>query len=139
MRNVRCEKCGQRNRLPAAAAGFPRCRKCHRILPWIVDADDDSFTEIAEGATIPVLVVIWAQWCPPCRRLSPALRQLARDLAGQVKLVKVNVDEAPRLQARFTVEAVPTLMLLHGPRLVAYQAGAPPEPSLRAWLDRALG
>jgi thioredoxin 2 len=139
MRNVRCEKCGRRSRLPAAAARFPRCRKCHRILPWIVDADDDSFTEIAEGATIPVLVVIWAQWCPPCRRLSPALRQLARDLAGQVKLVKVNVDEAPRLQARFTVEAVPTLMLLHGPRLVAYQAGAPPEPSLRAWLDRALG
>ena len=71
--------------------------------------------------------------------MSRALRQLARDLAGQVKLVKVNVDEAPRLQARFTVEAVPTLMLLHGPRLVAYQAGAPPEPSLRAWLDRVLG
>jgi thioredoxin 2 len=51
----------------------------------------------------------------------------------------VNVVEAPRLQARFTVEAVPTLMLLRGPRIVAYQAGTPPELSLQAWLDRALG
>ena len=136
---VRCENCGRRNRPPAAAAGFPRCRNCHRLLPWIVDADDDSFAEIAEGAAIPALVVIWTPWCPACSRVSPALQQLGLHLAGQVKLVMVNVVEAPRLQARFTVEAVPTLMLLRGPRIVAYQAGTPPEPSLRAWLDRALG
>ena len=71
--------------------------------------------------------------------VSPALEKLACDLADQVKVVNVNVDETPRLQARFTVEAVPTLMLLRGTRILAYRAGAPPEPSLRAWLARALG
>jgi thioredoxin-like negative regulator of GroEL len=73
------------------------------------------------------------------RRLRPALEKLACDLADQVKVVNVNVDETPRLQARFGVEAVPTLMLLRGTRILAYHAGAPPEPSLRAWLAQALG
>jgi thioredoxin 2 len=85
------------------------------------------FVAIAEGATIPVLVVIWAPWCAPCRWVGPALDRLARDLAGQVKLAKVNVHEAPRLQARFAVAAVATLMLLCA-RIVAYRASAPPEP-----------
>jgi thioredoxin 2 len=133
-----CQNCGRENRLPAVAAAFPRCGYCHRPVPWIVDADDDTFTEIAETAAIPVLVDIWAPWCVHRRRMSPALEKLACDLAGQVKVVNVNVDETPRLQARFSVEAVPTLMLLRGRRIIAYQGGAPPEPSLRAWLDRAL-
>lgn len=133
-----CQNCGRENRLPAVAAAFPRCGYCHRPVPWIVDADDDTFTEIAETAAIPVLVHIWAPWCVHRRRMSPALEKLACDLADQVKVVNVNVDETPRLQARFTVEAVPTLMLLRGRRIIAYQGGAPPEPSLRAWLDRAL-
>lgn len=136
---VTCQNCGRENRLPAAAASLPRCGHCHRPVPWIVDAADDNFTEIAEHAAIPVLVDIWAPWCVHRRRLRPALEKLACDLADQVKVVNVNVDETPRLQARFGVEAVPTLVLLRGSRIVAYQAGAPPEPSLRAWLAQALG
>ena len=86
---------------------------------------------------IAVLVDMWAPWCAPCRMANPALERLARVLAGQVKLVKVNVAEAPRLQQRFAVEAVPALMVLRGPRIVAYRAGAPLAPSLRAWLEQA--
>jgi len=68
----------------------------------------------------------------------PALEQLARDLAGRVKLVKVNVDEAPKLQQRFTVQAIPTLMVLRRGEIIARQAGAMPLPMLRDWVDRAL-
>ena len=98
---IRCGHCGQANRVPAAAAGTPRCGKCHQPLPWIADADDTTFGEVAEAAKIPVLVDLWAPWCGPCRMVSPALEQLARDLAGKVKLVKVNVDTSPQISQRF--------------------------------------
>jgi thioredoxin 2 len=69
---------------------------------------------------------------------SPALAQLAGELAGQLKLVKVNVDEAPKLQQRFGVQAIPTLMVLRNGQVIARQAGAAPAPALRAWLEQAL-
>ena len=136
---IRCANCGRRNRVPSAAHGVPRCGNCHYPLPWIADAGDEDFAEVAEGAAIPVLVDMWAPWCAPCRMVSPVLERLASDLAGQVKLVKVNVDKATRLAERFDIRAVPTLLLLRGPRVVARQAGALPEPGLRAWLEQALG
>jgi thioredoxin 2 len=135
---VRCENCGRRNRVPAAATGIPRCGNCHQPLPWIVDAGDEDFTEVAEQASVPVLVDLWAPWCGPCRMVSPALAQLAGELAGQLKLVKVNVDEAPKLQQRYGVQAIPTLMVLRKGQVIARQAGAAPAPALRAWLEQAL-
>ena len=135
---IRCGHCGQTNRVPATAAGTPRCGKCHQPLPWIVDADDATFHEIADVAKIPVIVDLWAPWCGPCRMVSPALEQLARDLAGQVKLVKVNVDVSPLTSQRFEAQAIPTLLVLRGGRVAARQTGAAPLPALRAWVDKAL-
>ncbi len=135
---IRCPHCGQTNRVPTAAAGTPRCGKCHQALPWIADADDTTFAEIADAATIPVIVDLWAPWCGPCRMVSPALEQLARDQAGRVKLVKVNVDVSPRLSQRFGAQAIPTLLVLRGGQVVARQTGAAPLAALRAWLDKAL-
>ncbi len=70
--------------------------------------------------------------------VSPALAQVATELAGKIKLVKVNVDSSPRLQQRFGVQAIPTLLVLRDGQLVAQQAGAAPAAALRAWVDQAL-
>jgi thioredoxin 2 len=135
---VRCENCGRRNRVPAAAAGTPRCGNCHQPLPWIVDAGDEDFAEVAERASVPALIDLWAPWCGPCRMVSPALEQLATEMAGRLKLVKVNVDESPKLQQRFGVQAIPTLLVLRGGAVAARQTGAAPAAALRTWLEQAL-
>jgi thioredoxin 2 len=135
---IRCGHCGQANRVPAAAAGTPHCGKCHQPLPWIADADDTTFAEVAEAAKIPVIVDLWAPWCGPCRMVSPALEQLASDLAGKVKLVKVNVDNSPHISQRFEAQAIPTLLILRGGKVVARQTGAVPLAALRRWADGAL-
>lgn len=135
---VRCEHCGHWNRVPAAAPGRPRCGQCHEPLPWIVEASEQDFPAVAEQATIPVVADLWAPWCGPCRMVSPALEQLAREFAGRLKLVKINIDEAPGLSQRFTVQAVPTLLLLDQGELLARQTGAAPVPVLRQWVEHAL-
>jgi thioredoxin 2 len=132
---IRCGHCGQANRVPAAAAGTLRCGECYQPLPWIADADDTTF---AEAARIPVLVDLWAPWCGPCRMVSPALEQLARDLAGKVKLVKVNVDTSPQISQRFGAQAIPTLLVLRRGQVTARQTGAVPLAVLRTWVDNAL-
>ena len=135
---IRCGPCGRRNRVPPAAAGTPRCGNCHQPLPWIAQADDASFAEIVEQAAVPVLADFWAPWCGPCRAVSPALEQLAGEMPGQIKLVKVNVDESPRLQQRFAVQSIPTLMVLRRGQVIAQQVGAAPAAALRTWLKQSL-
>ena len=114
---------------PATAAGTPRCGKCHQPLPWIADADDTTFGDIAGAAKLPVIVDLWAPWCGPCRMISPALEQLARDLAGRVKLVKVNVDASPQISQRFEVQAI-----RHG-----IAGGSGPHHSPKVWIDTDRG
>ncbi|MFJ8957770.1 thioredoxin [Lentzea sp. NPDC102401] len=136
--NITCPNCGKTNRIPVAAQGKPKCGNCARPLPWIVDALDVDFAEVAEQADVPVLVDMWATWCGPCRMVSPVLDQLAHERAGDIKLVRVDVDRAPRLSERFDVRSIPTLMILRDGEVIARQPGAVPAPQLRAWLDEAL-
>ena len=135
---VECEHCGTKNRLPSAAAGTPRCARCHTPLPWMTDAGDDDFHEVVDQSKIPVLVDLWAPWCGPCHMVSPALERLAGALAGRLKLVKVNVDESPNVAGRFSVQGIPTLLVLRQGEVVARRTGAAAEPVLREWLEQAL-
>jgi thioredoxin 2 len=135
---VVCPNCGRKNRVPAAARGVPRCGQCHAPLPWLAEANDDTYAAVAESAAVPVLVDLWAPWCGPCRMVSPALEALARSHAGRVKLVKVNVDASPQTSRRYDVQAIPTLLVLDHGEVIARQTGAAPEHVLRPWLDEAL-
>jgi thioredoxin 2 len=138
VRTVACANCGRTNRVPAAAEGSPRCGNCQAPLPWIAEAGDTDFGEVAEQASLPVLVDLWATWCGPCRMVSPALEQVAEDLAGRIKLVKVDVDKSPALARRFEVQSVPTLLILDHGGQVARQTGAAPANALRQWVDESL-
>ncbi|SRR5579875_1008438 len=135
---VACPACGTVNRLPAAARGKPRCGRCKAPLPWIVDATDADFDVLAE-APVPVLVDLWAPWCGPCRLVGPAVGALATDLAGRLKVLKVNVDEAPAVAARYQVQGIPTLLLLRDGHVASRQVGALPPAALSDWVRSQLG
>ena len=95
---IRCPNCETRNRVGAVATGHPRCASCKQDLPWVVDADTGSFAEETQ-ASVPVVVDFWAEWCGPCRMISPVLQDLATRQAGRLKVVKVDVDANPELAA----------------------------------------
>ncbi len=135
---IRCSNCTTKNRVPANAAGVPKCAKCGTGLAWVTDAGDDDYDEVVGKATVPVLVDLWADWCGPCRMVSPALEHLASEMAGRLKLVKVNVDDSPALAQRFDARSIPTLLLVKRGVVVSRQVGAAPVHALRQWVDSAL-
>jgi thioredoxin 2 len=134
---IRCPNCDKRNRVRPTPQGTPRCASCHQPLPWLVEATPASFDAELQ-ASMPVLVDLWAPWCGPCRAMAPALEQLARDRAGRLKIVKINVDEAPQIAERFGVQGIPLLVLTRDGQELARQAGAAPLPRLQAWLNSQL-
>jgi thioredoxin 2 len=130
---ITCPSCGRRNRVRSTRAGAPRCGACHQPLPWIVDASAASFEE-ETTSSLPVLVDFWAPWCGPCRVVSPIVERIGHEHAGRLKVVKLNVDEAQEIAARFGVQGIPSLVLLLNGREVDRIVGAVPEASLRSWL-----
>jgi thioredoxin 2 len=132
-----CPNCATKNRVPATPTGVPRCSVCHTLLPWIVDSSPGSFDEEIT-ASVPVLVDFWAPWCGPCRAVSPLVERAGRDQAGRLKVVKLNVDEAPEIANRYQVSGIPLLVLVCDGQEVDRLVGAVPQERLRAWLDPHL-
>jgi len=90
------------------------------------------------SSQIPVFVDFWAEWCGPCRMVSPVVEELESEYDGKVKFVKVNVDEANELASKYNVFSIPTLVLFHNGQIVGQQVGAASKESYKNMIDNAL-
>ena len=103
-----------------------------------VVGDADWNVEVLQSSEL-VLVDFWAEWCPPCRKLGPVIDALADEYAGRVKVVKLNVDEAPEVASTYSIFSIPTLLLFRGGRVIEQHIGFRPKEELKAVLDAHQG
>jgi thioredoxin 1 len=102
----------------------------------ITDADFESEVLTASGL---VLVDFWAEWCGPCRMLGPVLEEIASEMGGKVKVVKVNVDQNPATPTKYGIRSIPTMILFKDGQLVETKVGSIPKQSLLSWLNDKAG
>ena len=134
---ITCPTCHARNRVGPIAQGIPRCPRCKSKLPWVVEADADTFAA-ETTASVPVVVDFWAAWCGPCRMISPVLEDLAKRHAGDFKVVKVDVDANPGLATRFGAQSIPLLVVIREGQEVDRVVGALPRAALEQRLRPVL-
>jgi thioredoxin 2 len=135
---IPCPQCGSKNRIDVPNQDqVPICGKCKNPLPWVVAGTDISFRKELDTAT-PVLVDFWAEWCGPCRMTAPVLEDLARDKAGQIKIVKINVDQNPATARQYNILSIPTLILFKDGNPVETLIGATSKDALLAKLGSHL-
>lgn len=100
-----------------------------------VAVTDDTFEAEVLKSDTPVLVDFWAEWCGPCKTLLPLVEELAGELQGKVKVVKINIDEAPEAPTKYGVRGIPTLMIFKGGEVVDTRVGGMPKSQLAEWVE----
>jgi thioredoxin 2 len=142
---VACPSCGANNRVPSeklSEGHQPVCGSCKNPLPLSthpVIVTDANFAEEVERAPLPVLLDMWAPWCGPCRMLAPTIEQIAGELAGRVKVAKLNTDENPMTASRFSVQSIPTLLVLKDGKEIDRIVGALPKQDILRKLESVIG
>jgi len=104
----------------------------------VAPVSDKSFQADVLEAKEPVLVDFWAEWCGPCRAVAPVLEEVAGELNGKLKIVKLNVDENPETAAKYGIQSIPTLMIFKNGELASRQIGASPKAKIVQWINGAV-
>ena len=99
---------------------------------------DSNFDEEIKNSQLPILVDFWAEWCGPCKQIGPILEEIGEEKKDKIKILKLNVDENPKIPQKFGVRGIPTLMLFKDGNLVDTKVGSLPKNMLESWLDPNL-
>ena len=102
-----------------------------------VKVTDESFQADVLSSSQPVLVDFWAEWCGPCKQIAPALEQLSDELAGKVKIAKLDIEQSPTTPSRYGVRGIPTMMLFKDGQMASMKVGAMPKQKILEWLAEA--
>ncbi|HCL65281.1 MAG TPA: thioredoxin [Rhizobium sp.] len=102
-----------------------------------VKVDNSNFQAEVLDSAEPVVVDFWAEWCGPCKMIAPSLEEISNEMAGKVKVAKVNIDENPELAAKFGVRSIPTLAIFKAGQLADMKVGASPKTALTNWISNA--
>ena len=118
----------------------PVCGRCQHPLPARepIAVNDATFPAEVERSEIPVLVDMWAEWCGPCRHVAPVVDQIAREMAGRLRVAKLNVDQSPETASRFDIRGIPALLLFKNGREVERVVGAQPKSAILRRLEPHL-
>ena len=101
-----------------------------------ITVTDDDFDGVIANSDVPVVVDFWAEWCGPCKQMSPHLEAVAEELSGQVKVAKINVDENPVSGSRYGVRGLPTLMIFKDGKVAATHLGAMSKQAIADWIKQ---
>jgi thioredoxin 1 len=99
---------------------------------------DSEFEQKVTNSTEPVLIDFWAEWCGPCKMLSPVIDQLSEEMKDKIKIVKMNIDENPETPSSLGVRSIPTLMLFKDGKQISSKVGAHPKNKLKEWINSSI-